>query len=196
MVLWLDFMKYGVVSSTELNNTVELVSRALGALPSQSCCFCIAPQMSSERRSGLREEWRLLWVAPLAVEGVQIPLNVFHLLKKKLQPRTLLKQHWACSIKLVRRIEDKFEAKSLKAEDVYIRCEPPPTAKRVPLLFPGWLVTKSDCVDNVFQSCSLLHDRILWGLGRGICGCILFVYITTYCCLAIIRYAINILRYV
>lgn len=82
MVLWLDFMKYGVVSSTELNNTVELVSRALGALPSQSCCFCIAPQMSSERRSGLREEWRLLWVAPLAVEGVQIPLNVFHLLKK------------------------------------------------------------------------------------------------------------------
>ena len=61
MILWLDFMKYGVVSSSELNTAVEFIARALGALPSQSCCFCIAPQMSSERRSGLREEWRLEW---------------------------------------------------------------------------------------------------------------------------------------
>ena len=73
-------------------------------------------------------------------------------------------KHLTCSIKPFRRIEDKFEAKSLKAEDVYVRCEQPPTAKKVPLLFPGWLVMKSDCVDNVFQSCSLLQHRILWDL--------------------------------
>ena len=82
LILWLDFMKYGVVSSTELNNTIEFVSRALGALPSQSCCFCIAPQMSSERRSGLREEWRLGWVAPLFLEDVQITIVFFYCASK------------------------------------------------------------------------------------------------------------------
>lgn len=61
VILWLDFMKYGVVSANELNNSVELVSKALASLPDRSCCFAIAPQSSSERRSGLRDEWRKLF---------------------------------------------------------------------------------------------------------------------------------------
>jgi hypothetical protein len=59
VVVWLDFMKYGVVSTAELNNSVDLVVKALGAVPDRACCFAIAPQLCSERRSGLRDEWRL-----------------------------------------------------------------------------------------------------------------------------------------
>eukprot|EP00435_Cladocopium_sp_Y103_P024860 s810_g6.t1 len=59
VIVWLDFMKYGVVSATELNNSVELVAKALGALPDKACAFVIGPQLCSERRSGLRDEWRL-----------------------------------------------------------------------------------------------------------------------------------------
>lgn len=59
VIVWLDYMKFGVVSAAELNNTVDCVAKALGALPNRSCCIAVAPQMSSERRSGLRAEWRL-----------------------------------------------------------------------------------------------------------------------------------------
>lgn len=58
IIIWVDFMKYGVVSATELNNTVELVAKAMGCAPDRTCCFMVAPQLSSERRSGLRDEWR------------------------------------------------------------------------------------------------------------------------------------------
>ena len=58
MIVWMDYMKYGVVSGAELNTSVELISKALGAEPNRSCAFVIAPQISSERRSGLRQEWR------------------------------------------------------------------------------------------------------------------------------------------
>ena len=63
VVVWLDFMKYGVVSTAELNNSVDLVVKALGAVPDRACCFAIAPQLCSERRGGLRDEWRLDWVS-------------------------------------------------------------------------------------------------------------------------------------
>ena len=59
MVIWLDYMKFGVVSVAELNNTIEMVTRVLGALPDNAVAFIIAPQSTSERRSGLRDEWRL-----------------------------------------------------------------------------------------------------------------------------------------
>ena len=52
-----------------------------------------------------------------------------------------------------------MEAKDLNLESVYLRCEPPPSAKRTPILFPGWVCVKSDCADNVFQGCALLQDR-------------------------------------
>ena len=58
VVVWVDFMKYGVVSATELNNTIDLVSKSIALLPDRAVCFMVAPQITSERRSGLRDEWR------------------------------------------------------------------------------------------------------------------------------------------
>lgn len=58
IIVWVDFMKCGVVSANELNNHIETVKRALDLAPTRSCCFMIAPQCASDRRSGLRAEHR------------------------------------------------------------------------------------------------------------------------------------------
>lgn len=58
LIMWIDFMKWGVLSANDLNNMVNLVKKGLGMIPERSCCFAIAPQTASERRSGIREEYR------------------------------------------------------------------------------------------------------------------------------------------
>ena len=58
VLVWVDFMKFGRLSVADLNHTTELLQRVLSALPEQSCGFLIAPQLTSERRSSLRDEWR------------------------------------------------------------------------------------------------------------------------------------------
>lgn len=59
LIVWVDFMKWGVLSANELNCLVNLVKRALATLPERSCCFAIGPQSTSERRGGLRDEFRI-----------------------------------------------------------------------------------------------------------------------------------------
>ena len=58
VLVWLDFMKYGVVSKDELNHTVAMLSKALSSMPDKAIGFVIAPSSQSERRSGIREELR------------------------------------------------------------------------------------------------------------------------------------------
>ena len=58
LILWTDYMKLGRLTSQDLNNTVDLMKRALDIYPEKSCAFCIAPQLVSDRRRGLRAEWR------------------------------------------------------------------------------------------------------------------------------------------
>ena len=62
LILWLDFMKYGVVSSTELNNTIEFVSRALGTLLVSPAAFashlrCPVNGAVGWERNGGWDEW-------------------------------------------------------------------------------------------------------------------------------------------
>ena len=58
LIVWLDYMKCGVVSNDDLNNSASLLAKALGALPERSVGFVIAPFLQSERRSGMRDELR------------------------------------------------------------------------------------------------------------------------------------------
>lgn len=58
VILWLDYSKFGTLSNNELNNTVNIVAKALAVMPENSCCFIVAPLLASERRSGFREEFR------------------------------------------------------------------------------------------------------------------------------------------
>ena len=58
LVVWIDYMKAGVVSKDELNNSITMLSKALAALPEKSIGFVIAPHAQSERRGGLRDELR------------------------------------------------------------------------------------------------------------------------------------------
>lgn len=72
LVVWVDWMKCGVVSAAELNTTMDLVKKVLDARPTRSCCFMIAPQSSSERRSGMRAEWRLATQTGCFAQGLKI----------------------------------------------------------------------------------------------------------------------------
>ena len=56
--MWIDFMKFGVLPASDLNNLVTLIKKGLGALPQNACCFAIGPTSCSQRRSGIREELR------------------------------------------------------------------------------------------------------------------------------------------
>ena len=65
-----------------------------------------------------------------------------------------------------RRIEDKMDAKNLTSENVYIRMEPPPNTKKVPLLFQAWFVM-TEAKENMFANCALAQDRTSESLPRG-----------------------------
>lgn len=63
----------------------------------------------------------------------------------------------------MRRIEDKYLAKGLATYMVTIRMEIPPTTKKVPLVFHGWLVLDASSEsENIFKQCQLMQDR-RWG---------------------------------
>ncbi|CAK9111902.1 Uncharacterized protein SCF082_LOCUS51902 [Durusdinium trenchii] len=62
----------------------------------------------------------------------------------------------------MRRIEDKYLAKGLATYMVTIRMEIPPTTKKVPLVFHGWLVLDASSEsENIFKQCQLMQDRSL-----------------------------------
>lgn len=61
VIVWIDYMKMGRLTGQDLNWTVELCKKALASMPDRACCFAIAPQLVSERRSGLRAECRRQW---------------------------------------------------------------------------------------------------------------------------------------
>lgn len=60
-----------------------------------------------------------------------------------------------------RRVEDKMDAKHLDFEAIFLRCQDPPSTKKVPLTFAAWLVFPSKCATNKFADCQLLQDKCL-----------------------------------
>ena len=61
---------------------------------------------------------------------------------------------------LPRRLEAKFDAKSLWPEAISIRCATPPAQRRVPIQFDGWIVVAENSKDsNWFMSSQLVQDR-------------------------------------
>lgn len=61
-----------------------------------------------------------------------------------------------------RRVEDKLDARMLHSEPINIRCDNPPTSKRVAITFPGWLVYQNGSVEsNCWSSCLMMQDRYL-----------------------------------
>ena len=76
---------------------------------------------------------------------------------------------WFCSNRFlgccqVRRFEDKMDFKGLSNHAIVLRMESPPTTKKVPLVFPAWVVMDQASEDqNIFRSCQLLIDRMGWG---------------------------------
>ncbi|CAK9003735.1 unnamed protein product [Durusdinium trenchii] len=60
----------------------------------------------------------------------------------------------------MRRFEDKFDAKHLANYMVTLRMELPPQAKKVPIIFQGWLlIDQSTESDNIFACSQLVQDR-------------------------------------
>ena len=64
LIVWVDFMKLGCLTTKDLNTRVDIVKKALSAIPERGVCLALAPQILSEKRSGLREEWRLEYQSP------------------------------------------------------------------------------------------------------------------------------------
>lgn len=51
-------MKFGRTTNIDLNNVVAMLSQALTSMPEKSVGFAVAPNLVSERRSGLNAELR------------------------------------------------------------------------------------------------------------------------------------------
>ena len=59
-----------------------------------------------------------------------------------------------------RRIEDKLEAKGMKTETVFLRCENAPSTKKVQLVFPAWCIFVHGSMEtNVWGQSQLLQSR-------------------------------------
>ena len=53
-----------------------------------------------------------------------------------------------------------MDAKGLANYPVSIRCNPPASAKKVPIQYPGWLVFCDGSVeDNLWSQCQMMLDR-------------------------------------
>ena len=62
-----------------------------------------------------------------------------------------------------RRIEDKLDAKQLASFPLSLRCDTPPSAKRVPMHYPAWLVVCDSFVDqNIWSNYQLMMDRTVF----------------------------------
>lgn len=59
MIVWCDYMKFGVLSKDEMNNTISLLSKVLSRMPEDAVGFIVAPSCTSDRRGGMRDELRL-----------------------------------------------------------------------------------------------------------------------------------------
>lgn len=60
----------------------------------------------------------------------------------------------------MRRLEAKFDAKSIWSEAITVRCSQPPSQRKVPIQFDGWvLLAESSRDENIFRSCQLIQDR-------------------------------------
>ncbi|CAK9013583.1 unnamed protein product [Durusdinium trenchii] len=58
------------------------------------------------------------------------------------------------------RLEAKFDAKSIWSEAITVRCSQPPSQRKVPIQFDGWvLLAESSRDENIFRSCQLIQDR-------------------------------------
>ena len=57
-MIWVDFMKLGAVTNKDLNERMDILKKAMQSMPQRSVAVIIGPQVTSERRSGLRSELR------------------------------------------------------------------------------------------------------------------------------------------
>lgn len=61
---------------------------------------------------------------------------------------------------MMRRFEDKCDAKGLANHLVILRMEMPHSSKKVPIIFHSWLVLdESTASENIFSGCQLFLDR-------------------------------------
>ena len=61
LLVWLDFTKFGRLSNTDLNETLELLQLALSRVPERAAAFVICPHLISEKvavQGNLRGELR------------------------------------------------------------------------------------------------------------------------------------------
>jgi hypothetical protein len=61
LLVWLDFTKFGRLSNTDLNETLELLQLALSRIPDRAAAFVICPHLISEKvtvQGNLRGELR------------------------------------------------------------------------------------------------------------------------------------------
>ena len=62
----------------------------------------------------------------------------------------------------MRRFEDKFDAKGLANFMVTLRMELPPSTKKVPIIFHGWLIMdQATSQENIFIGSQLVSDRLM-----------------------------------
>ena len=135
--------------------------------------FLIAPQLTSERRSSLRDEWRSsgawvtekgigqLWGWPVMgkLEGT------YNILKHSRKPVNSSVQPWPCKQQspnsLLVNTKDKLDARMLLlASPINIRCDVPPSSKKVANTFPGWAVFQNGTMDsNVWSKSMMMQDR-------------------------------------
>lgn len=71
LIVWVDYMKLGRVTTQDLNLTMDCIRKALACMPERSVAFAIGPHLVSERRSGIRAELRTLNFLSRQVVGSQ-----------------------------------------------------------------------------------------------------------------------------
>lgn len=158
LIVWLDLMKFGRLSVGDLNHTTELLHRILAAFPEDACGFLIAPQLTSERRSCLRDEWR--------IGGYGYPNIICQSMGPTTQSDLIYEiMFLSCLFSVfftnARRVEDKLDARKLAAESVNIRCDLPPSSKRVAITFPAWVVFQHGCQEsNAWGKSLIIQDKI------------------------------------
>ena len=60
IIAWLDYTKFGKLSNTDINETLDLVATTLSKHPERSCAFKVCPHLISEKvQNGIRGEIRV-----------------------------------------------------------------------------------------------------------------------------------------
>ena len=145
-IVWCDMMKCGRVSLGEMDEICVLLSHVLHKKPDKAVALVIAPYLVAEKLKNPRDQLRLgnfitlLW---LFVLSSLFPSHCFNL---------------SGAFPLCRKWEDKMDAKSLVNESISIRCLPPPSRRKVPIQFAGWVVLWPD----LQQVVKCLHQVNIW----------------------------------